>query len=290
VLNRHDLRTNVIVSLREDAFTLLDRLEGEVPRIFANTIRIEHLDRDAAAEAIRGPLARAAELRGREKTVVDVEDVLVDEVLAQVGRGSVVLGRSDTGVAADAGNRELAVETPFLQLVMERLWEEERASGSHVIRLETLHRLGGAEHIVRGHLQNALAGLDEEQRDAAARILGRLVTPSGTKIALFAEDLSAVEGLDLAVVTAVLEELARWRIVRAVASPDSGAERFEIFHDVLAPAILEWRAAIAHQRAREEDRAYVRERRRTRVLAGLVVTQLVTLLAFGLTLMLLARK
>ena len=51
------------------------------------------------------------------------------------------------------------------------------------LRAATLHELGGAERIVEEHLERALAGLDDEQRDLAARLFNHLVTPSGTKIA-----------------------------------------------------------------------------------------------------------
>ena len=55
------------------------------------------------------------------------------------------------------------VEAPYLQLVLERLWEVERERGSDVLRASTLAELGGAERIVEEHLERALAGLDAER-------------------------------------------------------------------------------------------------------------------------------
>ena len=57
----------------------------------------------------------------------------------------------------DVGGR---IEAPYLQLVMQRLWEEERAAGSSELRVETLDRLGGAQHIVEEHLEGAMADSD----------------------------------------------------------------------------------------------------------------------------------
>ena len=66
----------------------------------------------------------------------------------------------------------------------------EREAGSDVLRVPTLAELGGAERIVEEHLERALAGLDEEERDFVARLFNQLVTPSGTKIAHGVDDLA----------------------------------------------------------------------------------------------------
>ena len=66
---------------------------------------------------------------------------------------------------------------------MSRLWEAEVDTGSHVLRASTLVELGGAEEIVRAHLDRALDPLTVEQKDIAAAIFNHLVTPSGAKIA-----------------------------------------------------------------------------------------------------------
>ncbi len=73
---------------------------------------------------------------------------------------------------------------------MQRLWDEERAAGSRVLRLATLGRLGGAERIVRVHVDRALTALTEEEQDLAATMFDHLVTPSGAKIAHGTADLA----------------------------------------------------------------------------------------------------
>ena len=87
-------------------------------------------------------------------------------------------GRADRagsrGLGADRGLRRRArIEAPYLQLVMQRLWEEERAAGSDVLRAETLDRLGGAERIVEDHLQGAM----DELTGAARRRCPALQPP-----------------------------------------------------------------------------------------------------------------
>jgi WD40 repeat protein len=243
-VNRRELRANFLVSVRDDAYTQLDRFEDEIPNIFGNNIRIEHLGQDAAEDAIRGPVARYAELGGSGAGPADIEDGLVDAVLSQVRTGTVVLGQAGGGIIeSDESEADLRVETPFLQLVMQRLWYEERESGSQVLRLRTLERLGGAERIVRAHLDQAVSALDEDAQDVAGRVFGRLVTPSGTKIAHLPSDLAALEDIPIERLMPMLEGLSQARILRSVApAPGEKEPRYEIFHDVLAPAVLEWRA------------------------------------------------
>ena len=254
VLNRTDLRVSFLVSIREDSLAKLDRFKGRVPNLFENYLRVEHLDRAAASDAIKKPVEQYNKLfaNGRE---VSIEPGLVETVLDQVRTGTVVLGERGRGVVA-ARDTEKQIETPYLQLVMTRLWEEEVKAQSGVLRLETLSRLGGAERIVRTHLDKAIGGLPREEQDIAAQAFHFLVTPGGTKIAHTISDLSGYADLPELQLTSVLEKLSGGdiRILRAIQpAPDQpAAPRYEIFHDVLASAILDWRArySLARERRR----------------------------------------
>ena len=104
---------------------------------------------------------------------------------------------------------------------------------------QTLDELGGAEAIVGDHLERALAGLQPEQKDVAASIFDHLVTPSGTKIAHRAADLAEYADVDEADLGSVLE--LSGTSVSCGGGGRDGGPRFEIFHDVLADAVLAWR-------------------------------------------------
>ena len=56
---------------------------------------------------------------------------------------------------------------------MEAIWRQERSEGSQVLRLETLERLEGVEHILDAHLATALGALTEDQRDVALAAFDR---------------------------------------------------------------------------------------------------------------------
>ena len=128
-----------------------------------------------------------------------------------------------------------------------------------MLRLATLERLGGASEIVRRHVDSALDALTAGgSRAARARIFQFLVTPAGTKIALGVEDLYLNAGMSAGGHASAAGEALGGRKPHSVSvapAPDQPArERYQIFHDVLAQKVLEWRRryiAAADQRAAE---------------------------------------
>ena len=245
-VNRVEIDANFLISLREDAVSRLDRFRPRIPNMLSNALRLRHLDAASARDAIRKPL----EVYGRnypDEPRISVEEELVEELIQEVQVEKLMIGQSGQGVfeVADAADSDVRIEAPFLQLVLTRLWAEEiRHLKSHVIRLETLHALGGAGRIVRTHMDEAMNALSPEEQETAGSIFRYLVTPSGTKIAYTIADLEyyAKPGRPL---QPVLEKLAQGnvRIMRTVTLPaESGIVRYEIYHDVLAPAVLDWRA------------------------------------------------
>ncbi len=266
------LRVNVLVSLREDSLAKLDRFTGRIAGLFSNTLRLDRLDRAAARSAIVKPAEQFAELTGEP---IAIEPELVERVLDEVGAGQIepALGGLGAVEGDDVGTR---IEAPYLQLVLQRVWEEERSARSDTLRLETFERLGGAQHIVEEHLEGAMAELSTEEKDVAARLFNHLVTPSGTKIAHEVTDLADFGQVGVAAVTPVLDELSERRILRSL--DEGGTQRFEIFHDVLAQPVLAWRAR--HRTEREIERQLAESHRRRRRLQWLVAGVLV---ALGLT-------
>jgi WD40 repeat protein len=254
LLERLDVRVNVLVSLREDALALLDVFQGRITNPFGNFLRLDHLDRASGRAAILGPVERWNELVPAAERV-QVEPELVEAVLDQTSAGRVDLGGEGRGGVGDGDGR---IEAPYLQLVMQRLWEE----GGPVLRASTLEELGGAEEIVRTNLEHALDALDPSEKDVAATVFKYLVTPSGTKIAHRAGDLAEYAEVEEASLVPVLESLGRQRILRTVDGAVDGSPRYEIFHDVLATPVLAWRGRRALERQRTEA-----ERRQRRLVA-----------------------
>jgi WD40 repeat protein len=262
-------RVNVLVSLREDSLAKLDRFTGRIPGLFANTLRLDRLDREAARAAIVRPVERFAELTGE---TVAVDGGLVERVLDQVGTGRIEPALGGLGTVEATGG-EGRVEAPYLQVVMQRIWDEERAAGSDTLRAETLERLGGAQHIVEEHLEGALEELTPEQKDVAARLFNHLVTPSGTKIAHEVADLEDFGRVPPEELQPVLDTLAERRILRSL--EEGGGVRYEIFHDVLAQPVLAWRTR--HRTEREVEAQLAEAHRRRSRLQRLLALALLVL-------------
>ena len=319
ILSARDLPVNVLLSIREDALAGLDRFKGRIPHLFDNYLRLAPLDRRAGRAAIEGPLERYDRLASQSDRLT-IEPELVETLLDQVKVGQVaaVLDESTLleGSAADAttapregtsGTEE--IEAPYLQLVLTRLWLEERAVGSDTLRRATLERLGGAQTIVRTHLDQVMAELTPTQIAVAAAVFQHLVTPSGSKIALTAEDLADWSGRDVESVRDLLDTLCagQQRILRPVPPPvgSVGPPRYEIYHDVMGAAVLAWRRRhVADEQRVQAERRLVAEReaalvesatarrhlRRIRLVAVAMAAVLLVMAALGIVAFLLYRE
>jgi CHASE2 domain-containing sensor protein len=264
-VNRRDLRANFLISVREDAYSQIGpRFKARIPDVYSNFLHLDFLDESAAREAVLEPVRAFNERLDADAPRFEVENELVDAVLEQVRRGRVTIG--DGGAPDVATSGPTRVETAYLQLVMKRLWDEELAARSRRLRLETLERLGGADTIVRGHLDDVLARLPGDQRDAAAAAFRFLVTSSGRKIALSAEELGEFSEADPVALRPALEHLEHERILRPIPSGErDGVARHEIYHDVLAPPILDWRRRhVEEQRRAETEGRLAQARQRAR--------------------------
>jgi WD40 repeat protein len=235
---------NFLVSIRADSLFRLDRFKAQVPGLFTNYLRVDYLDLASARRAIVEPLKHYNSLLPDRSLRIRMEPQLIRSILAQVRTDQVSLG--DRGEGQVKGKRrQIRIETAYLQMVLIRLWREERSGNSRVLRADTLSRLGGAERIVKTHLDEAMGTMSVAEQRLAAAIFYHLVTPTGAKIAHTSEDLAAFVGMDFGM-DQVLRTLSdpSTLVLRKIPPPPGSfsQERYEIFHDVLAPAVLDWRA------------------------------------------------
>jgi len=238
-------------------------------------LRLRHLDTAAAEEAIRKPLKAYNDRLSMSAEPVIIEDQLVSAILADKNmRTAEALFSELVGIGQTKTEEEIAqIETPLLQLVMTRIWHEENERHSHehqlrkkrgivdeekcplTLRLSTLEDLVGTKQIVRTHLDSMMTKLSHNERETCAGMFRFLVTPKGAKIAHATEDLVSFAESPPEEVKPLLKKLDDARVLRRIFPP----ERYEIFHDVLAPAVLDWRTRYvqARERAEAESRAAV---------------------------------
>jgi hypothetical protein len=243
LLTRTDLEAHLLFSLRDDGLHLLDALRLRLPTLLDNTIELKHLDETAVREAITGPI-----------DVYNQGDGAADPVRFGPGFVDDLLGRLCNSLSAVAQRRSAApegvvVELPFLQLTLQRIWERMRELDGQQLDSELLDALGGVDGIVSAHFRDKLAALSEGERQLACHVFHYLVTPSGGKFAHLPKDLAwlisetAGRTIDAADIGRLLQKLAdgKARVLRRT------GERFELFHDVLARPILDWRAVYLEQ-------------------------------------------
>jgi pSer/pThr/pTyr-binding forkhead associated (FHA) protein len=286
-VNYPDSRANFLISIREDALSKLDLLKGPIPNIYDNYLRIEHLEREAARAAIVGPIRQYNSLDAQNGQQIIIKEDLVKEVLNQLQALSLaeddlpIVGKQ--GVSADnesvGGTR---IQTPYLQLVMMRLWDEEMQDHSSILRLATFtNRLQGAEKIVSTHLIKAMNILSPAEQEAAADIFKYLVTPSGTKIAQTVTDLAKYASLAENQVVPVLTKLSGSdiRILCPVAPPlgRPSMVRYEIYHDALAKPILNY----VENKERNQQRRQLHIKLAQGVLIILFITSLLVYRAYS---------
>lgn len=284
-VNCSNLRVNFLISIREDSIATLDRFQPLIPNLFEHRLSIGHLDGQAGREAITKPIAYYNQ---QHSTAITIEPALVDTILDEVQVGRVQL--EDSGLGGIDNKPKPAsvmqIETPYLQLVMERLWQEELDQGSQRLRLETFKALGQADTIVKDHLNRQMQLLTEKERQLAVSIFQKLVTSSGTKHAYSILDLAAETGCDPSQLKGLLERLAggQQRIVRPIGlakrnRPDT--QSYEIFHDALAKAVLAWRRQYLEQQKRAEELAEQHGKLRRRIGFAIGGASLFTALLVG---------
>ncbi|HEX3480160.1 MAG TPA: serine/threonine-protein kinase, partial [Kofleriaceae bacterium] len=127
---------------------------------------------------------------------------------------------------------------PLLQFTLAEIWDA-RDVASRTIRAASLDQLGGVAGALTRHADRLLAGLDADERDAARRILLRLVTAEGTRARRGEAELLS-DGVERRAERAALEVLVRGRVIVA---NDAQHGAYEIAHEALLvswPTLQGW--------------------------------------------------
>jgi serine/threonine protein kinase/formylglycine-generating enzyme required for sulfatase activity len=215
----HTPSVRVLATARSD---FLSRL-ATLPLLGDELGRALYFLRPLVGERLREAVVRPAAAKG----VTFESDALVDALVEQTEH-------------APGG-------LPLLQFALAELWEVRDAT-SNTIRADALVDVGGVAGALARHADRLLAGLDAQARDAARRLLLRLVTADGTRAPRSESELLS-EGREGAAERRALEALVRGRIVVA---NDAQHGAYEIAHEALLASwatFQEWRQKGAAERA-----------------------------------------
>ena len=240
-----------LLSLRDDSLSKLDFFKGRIQGAM-NTLRLRHLSRALARQAITGPIEK---YNGERHTGFQIEEGLIDQILDDVRVGKVKLesqgqANVEAAEAVNADNNADQIETPYLQLVLQRLWKDDNTQTTRQLTLDTLvnkDKLGGVQKIVETHLEDIMKQFEPTEQQLISEFIHFTVTRSGAKIPSDAEGLADWAELpkrkdDIAHILDRLS-IGEHRIFKNVENlHDKNRRYYEVAHDALAPAILSWRA------------------------------------------------
>jgi hypothetical protein len=210
-----DLR--LVFALRQDYFVRLDEFRRVLAAIFESNYRLDRLSREDAREAIVAPVERWFNVR--------YADALVERLLDDL---------YDDGIAP-----------PQIQIVCDRLFREFGTPGA-IISLPDYERLGGAQGILSGYLDAALAEHPDASRPIAQALLVALVTSQGTRALVNHDELVVTTGAPADMTGPVIQKLVEQRLVRRLGDAGAGT-RYELTHDVLAARVAEWQTEAVRQ-------------------------------------------
>jgi WD40 repeat protein len=249
-----DLRVNFLISIREDWLARLDRFKGKIPYLFDNSIRINHLNREAAYKAVKGPVdtynkiikAHSAEV-GFDRQTVNIEEQFIAEVLDQLERldDSNGLSVHSVPVAIETGSIEARIQTSRLQIVLKYLWEKAIRISPPNLSFDLVRKPDTAKRIINTNLHKTLNRLHFWEKLIAADFFRFLVTTSTTKLADTAQGLADRIGVKQTRIKPVLDKLSRpdFRVLKQVGPPPGEPSpdlRYELTSDALAGPVLDW--------------------------------------------------
>ncbi|MFN7993315.1 MAG: hypothetical protein U0Q18_06925 [Bryobacteraceae bacterium] len=258
VLRDTEASVNVVLSLRSDTLYLLDPLQDLIPYLFANSLRVEHLTVEDGRRAIETPLARYKEryaaAAGDKIADPPIEAGLTDLIIQGVADRPLRAALQGRDSPITEGLRGGGIETAFLQIILSRLWEEERQKKPIQLKKktleETLHGIGNiALDYVRQRIQAAAGEISKAKNKAvqddvlrlSSLLFDRLVAPSGRSVPYSAEELATTVPGDLqSFVPDLLNLLVRYRVLKPVSSSAEGPPMYEMMHDVLGEAVIRW--------------------------------------------------
>jgi formylglycine-generating enzyme required for sulfatase activity len=209
----------VLATARSDFLTRLAALPRLGPEIGPALYLLAPLTEDGVHDAIVGP-ARAAGFAFESEAMI--------AELASSAQGGAGL--------------------PLLQFALATLWEA-RDPVRRVLPAGALAAIGGVGGALAHHADRVVDQLVPRERDAARRILLRLVTTDGARVRREAGELDRSPDGEVA-----LEALVRGRLVVARGEP-GGAGTFEIAHEVLLSAwgeLRSWMTGDVERRAMSE--------------------------------------
>ncbi len=203
---RLDLR--VVLSLRDDYFSELNKLRDHLPFVYYNVFNLQKLSEISAKQAITGPL---------DQFDVKYEDNLVDLLIRDL--------RSEGSIAPAQ-----------LQIVCSRLYE--KFAHEKIITVEHYTGLGSASAILGSYLEEVLERFSLPIRGNARRVMQALVSSQKTKKLLSSSEIAQYLGQEWIQIEKIVADLENYRLLRRMETEDG--YKYELVHEYLVNQVWQW--------------------------------------------------
>lgn len=253
--NVRDKIARVVIVLCEDYLGKLNDLMDRIPNLMQNRFCLESMRSADIRSAIE-------ELLKKVSPPWQAERDLVERIIENLSLESSITPKIKS-----------KIEPGYLQLVCKRLWElhQEENNSNRILQLKIYENEGGVQNIVEGHIRRIIEkNLSELDRHIFYAMSRYLVTPTGVKITLSAEDLAGLvrqedftkNGLRFfedsfkkkQEITLLLKQSGVLKRIKKILETFCETEvlilrrrtsvdriDYEFCHDLLGPIILDWR-------------------------------------------------
>lgn len=249
----------VLFSMREEFLGELSLFDNLIPDLFNNCYRLKNPTRAETEEIIQ----KTAFSEQRVECGPGLEPLL-DDLLATPRL-------STTPATPPELSARSRVPMPFLQIVCHGLWEEQLGnrhppSIPYSSRFVESHSPGLAAAELEAYCRKKLEGLASDEQDLASAAFGFLMTPGGAKMAYPVDVLASQAKVAEAPLRDVLRKLCApdVRILREIPAGSDGKPWFELYHDLYARFLSDWKRT--HDQVRDEaNRRREIEEHKTRI-------------------------
>lgn len=235
-------RLRIIMAIRSDRYSLLDRLKPYLPTLLDSTYELEALSWRQAEDAILNP---AYERNGFISNVFDYEDDAVDHLIHFLSQG-----------------RKTQIESFQLQILCE--YVERKLVLEKGKNLIVKADLSQPQRILEDYYLDKITEIpDETDRLAVRRLIeeGLIFEEEERRLSLYEGQIESSYGVN----KALLDQLVATHLIRAEPSL-RGGYTYELSHDTLVVPVLKAKAIRVH--AEEKDRQARAEEVRQQELAA----------------------
>ena len=231
----------IVFIIREDYLAQLDPFVQILPESLRPRFRLERLRREAAYEAIEGPLGMT-DLR-LDKTIVEtiVDNLLKIRIETSMGKSSEIKGEF--------------VEPIQLQVVCQRLWNKLKTSQIDQINQDYFGYLGDVDKALEDFYVEAIseasktAGVEEDT--IRKWFEENLITSSGTR-GIIHKGLESTGGIP----NTAVDILEKKYLIRK--EERAGAQWYELTHDRLIKPVLDSNKQWKDEREKEREKTFAK--------------------------------